>query len=389
MEYRSLMVRYEEKLQEEQYSVQGTLHGIKQFAEDIGIDTNATDIGIIIETLEFESFLNESTGETIYLLEKFTAKELADRIKRGLGKADEYIADKARKFISSNLSHSYLQNKAAKEMDKLGKKVGDTYKKNEERLEQLRRMKEDEMTDSEKDELMDKEEESYKSRFEEIDRDIFNFVHKTTPLKTLIRKKKPDESDRDYTLNTLTSGLVPSQQYSNSGKGKGKNNNSFYIDPKTGEKKRAKSISLGHSGALVNKLTNNFVGQDVFVRNIDKPYTRKPDKLGRKDSLSRLRSDIRDLTRTYPHELRHAEDRALRGVERFKTEGITSATDYRTDPREIIARKTQNSVAPKMKYSWIPAVAKGVGENIYKKVTGRGTGSAGMTMKDTLKAKYL
>jgi hypothetical protein len=366
---------------EREYTIETSLDGIRELAESIGIDTSIIRVEYIAEQLGFVGLLNESTGEMVYILEKFDLNNVLNKIKQGFGKVDEFAADKIRKFVANNLSHSYMQNKAAKEINKnyLSKHQNKIMRINNVEAKFNKRLRDPNFKpDWEKYSKV----QDYKAdeRMELFDKELYLKLNDKKPLEKIIRKKGKHEDNIKYKIRTLTSGLLPSEKFSDEIK---KSKNAFRIDPNTGEK-----IDMGDKGILgyhtaYGELHDKPAGQEIFIRNIDKPYDTEPDKMGRKDSLKRLSTDIKKLTRTYPHELRHAEDMNIRGAERYAEEGIDDKTDYFNDPRERRARETEKDVSKKMKYSWIPALAKGVGENIYKRVTGRGTGSGGDSTDDT------
>jgi len=378
---------------EREYTIETSLDGIKELAESIGIDTSIIRVEYIAEQLGFVGLLNESTGEMVYILEKFDlkaaltkAKQIAsDGTTNLLKKVDDTelsrkVAEKLRKFTSQNISHSYLRNKAVKELGKID------YNEKIENLKNIINYNTDstglgsEIANAAFSKFMDMENEKIRREFYPLigGKTLTQYLRKpTTPLNDLMINSSPKGKfdNIDKKKYGLVSGIVNSDEYTD--RIKGQNSNRHDIDSKGNKKKRA-GQTLGHSTSDA-KILNTPAGNNVFIRNFDKPYY--PND---RDSIGRLIGDISTMTRrVYPHELRHVEDHILQGEHEFKKD--RGSTGYADDPREIRAREAEKDVSKKMKYSWIPALAKGVGENIYKRVTGRGTGSKGDTMDDTFK----
>lgn len=362
---------------------------------EYGLDSkNAAELG-------FDALLNEADGETIYFIEGFNIWDLSKRLSQGIKKlgsnvassakmglamldqteASRKIAEKLRKFVSKNISHSYLTNKAVKELNKFD------YDKRKKELDEIidSRIKSGKnipelamkiSNDIDIDKLRRERGYPYLSG-RTLTRDQ---IEPTTPLKDLMRNTSPKiKNNLDRRLYGLTSGLVNSDTYSR--KTARNDSNAYTIDEK-GNKKKLGGYSIGHATAEVSDGRDTPLGNKFFVRNIDKPYKDVDKVYGKRDSIGRLFKDIGTMTKTYPHELRHVEDRILQGVSSFHDD--TGTTGYIDDPREIRAREAEQLIGgKKMKYSAIPALVKGVGENIYKKLTGKGTGSKGDTMDDT------
>jgi hypothetical protein len=363
---------------EREYTIETSLDGIKELAESIGIDTSIIRVEYIAEQLGFVGLLNESTGEMVYILEKFDLNNVLNKIKQGFGKVDEFAANKIRKFIANNISHSYLRNKAVKELNKIDyekeKKELDAYIKSSKEAGKATPKLASKISN-------DIDNETVRRYFyPSLSGEVLTRgqVTPTKPLKDIMRNTSPKIKDnlfrREY---GLTSGLINSDIYSK--KLEGEDGNAFIIDDK-GNKKKIEGQSIGHAGAEAKNFIDTPLANYVFIRNIDKPYESKD--FGKRDSIGRLIKDIGSMTRTYPHELRHVEDRLLQGSDTFNKD--TGTKGYIDDPREIRAREAEWLVGEKkMKFSAIPALVKGVGENIYKKITGKGTGSQGDTMEDT------
>jgi hypothetical protein len=374
---------------------------LAEFLGDVGFDTRKFRAGYIASQIGFSELLSESGGGPTYILERFTLDGFIGKIKSGLGRADEYLAGKARKFIANNISHSYMQNRAARVMNS----IYDNEPKwriawADRRLASLERLRQ-KSPDNGIGNTIDREESDVRmARLDATSDKARREAYKIgtgglKPLEVILKTpRQPGESDLQFRARTLTSGLLPSQEYTNMVRNRTRSNmgtNATIIDRNTGERRPVRGKELGVSNASSSSVPflTEPAGQRVFVRNIDRPYrplSRGRDAFGRADSLGNVWGDISRMTSTYAHELKHAEDLETLGTVDYQQRANNPGVDYTNDPNEISARRYGDLVGDRMRFSFIPAVLKGTAENIYKKLTGRGTGSRGETPADSFQS---